>query len=265
MTEYAALDRNGPIEANPDDETARLATLMRYDILDSPPEPQFDRVVELARVLFDTPISTVTLVDRDRQWFKARAGIAASQTPRDQSFCSRAIEGNDLLVVPDAQSDPRFADNPLVTGEPHIRFYAGAPLRAADGHNIGTVCVISPEPRHDFSEDDHRKLRVLASIVSTGMELRARERGAKTALHEQAATLREANLRIKSSLEYATLLAEVQSEDMPTEKLAAVALAAWRQHEEAGGILTVAIKSLRDRMPAPEYRALLDSMPGFGL
>jgi GAF domain-containing protein len=242
-------------------EAARLAELTSYGILDTAPEEAFDRVVELARVLFDTPIATITLVDHDRQWFKARSGLEAGQTPREQSFCDHAMRDSSVFVVPDARDDPRFSENPLVTGAPNIRFYAGAALHGADGHSLGAVCVISPDPRDDFTAADKRKLEVLARIVETEMELKKAAQSA----HTKDIELREAHFRIKNSLDYADLLAEVQASDATTAKLSAIAMAAWKQYTEAGGVLASCVKSLRDRMGAMEYKALLDSMPGFAM
>ncbi|HTZ72016.1 MAG TPA: GAF domain-containing protein [Acetobacteraceae bacterium] len=246
-------------------ESDRLAELAQLAILDTPAEPEFDRVVELARVLFDTPISAISLIDRDRQWFKAQAGLKARETPREQSFCQHAMQNDEIFVVPDASLDPRFATNPLVLGDPHIRFYAGAPLHGPSGQSLGAVCVISPQARPEFSESDHRKLEVLARIVSTGIGLRASARKAHRLVAEKDFELREAHYRIRNSLEYANLLAEIKTDELSTEKLSALAMAAWKQYEEAGGILNIAIKSLRSRMPAEDYRDLLAHMPGFGL
>jgi GAF domain-containing protein len=253
----------GPTEAL--GETERLAELQTYGILDTPPESQFDSIVALARVLFDTPISAISLVDRDRQWFKARSGLDDQETAREYSFCSHAMEHGDVFVVPDATADERFADNPLVTGAPNIRFYAGAALRSPAGHSLGAVCVISSDPRGDFPSEDRRKLSILARIVSNEMELKRRAQQAHKMMYDRDFALREAHYRLKNSLDYATLLAEVQAADMPTQTLAATAMAAWKQYSEAGGVLMAAVKGLRERMSAREYNELLGMMPGFGL
>jgi PAS domain S-box-containing protein len=132
----------------PPAEEQRLAALYQYELLDTPSEDLFDAFTQLAALLCDTPISLITLIDRDRQWFKSRRGITARQTPRDQAFCAHAILQDDgVFEVGDALDDVRFADNPLVTGDPEIRFYAGVPLRSADGHAVGTLCVIDRRPR----------------------------------------------------------------------------------------------------------------------
>ena len=131
----------------PADEDERLSALRALLLLDTPPEERFDRLARFVAEQLDVPIALLTLVDGQRQWFKARVGIDATETPRDISFCGHAIMKNDVFIVEDASRDPRFSDNPLVTGEPHIRFYAGAPLSAPGGHRIGTLCVIDTVPR----------------------------------------------------------------------------------------------------------------------
>lgn len=133
--------------AIPANEAQRLAALYELLLLDTPPEQRFDTIVEFAASEFDVPICLITLVDRERQWFKARVGLDACSTPRDISFCGHAILQPAVMVVTDALADPRFADNPLVTGTPNIRFYAGAPLALESGHVVGTLCVIDTKPR----------------------------------------------------------------------------------------------------------------------
>jgi GAF domain-containing protein len=246
-------------------ETERLEALASYGLMDTKPERQFDSIAELARVLFDTPISLITLVDADRQFTKAAAGIRDANVAREHSFCSHVVARGEVFVVPDATQDSRFAANPLVLGAPHIRFYAGAPLRGSSGHNLGAVCVISDQARGDFSPDDCKKLSILASIVGNEMELKKRAEHADQLLVEKNFELREASFRIKTSLEYATLLTEVQSSDTPMEKLSALALVAWKQYSEAGGILNASVKSLRKRMTAAEYNSLIAMMPGFAI
>lgn len=131
----------------PDNEAERLALLYEFLLLDTPPEERLDRIVAFAASEFDVPISLVSLVDGKRQWFKARIGLEARETPRDISFCAHALHGEDILLVPDALLDARFHDNPLVVGPPHIRFYAGAPLLCRDRLAIGTLCLIDTRPR----------------------------------------------------------------------------------------------------------------------
>ncbi|VWB09335.1 GGDEF domain-containing protein [Burkholderia lata] len=135
------------IAPKPADEAARLDTLHSLSILDTPPEERFDRLTRLARRLFDVPIALVSLVDDDRQWFKSHAGLDVTQTSRDVSFCSHALLEGNTMVIQDALNDNRFHDNPLVTGAPGIRFYAGRPLTAPNGAPIGTLCLIDTRPR----------------------------------------------------------------------------------------------------------------------
>lgn len=148
----------------PTDEPLRLETLRGLDILDTPPEERFDRLTRLARRLFGVSIALVSLVDADRQWFKSHDGLAATETPRDISFCGHAIAAADVLTVPDALLDERFHDNPLVTGPPRIRFYAGCPLSAPNGSKLGTLCLIDSSPR-EFGEEDRALLRDLAHMA----------------------------------------------------------------------------------------------------
>ncbi len=154
----------------PPNETERLAVLNRLNILDSEPDSVFDDIVSLTAELFDVPICLVSLVDTDRQWFKARIGLDAQTTPRDVGFCAYAILHNDVFVVEDATLDRRFADSPLVTGYPHVRFYAGAPLTIEAGINVGSLCIIDREPRR-VRDGELDKLRVLARAVAAHMRL----------------------------------------------------------------------------------------------
>jgi len=131
----------------PTDDEERLQALRALLILDTPPEERFDRVVRFASEEFEVPIVLVSLVDEYRQFFKAQVGMDACESDRDSSFCGHAIMKPDTFVVEDARQDPRFADNPLVTGEPRIRFYAGAPLQLPSGQRVGTLCLIDREPR----------------------------------------------------------------------------------------------------------------------
>ena len=135
------------VAAIPANESTRLAALYQLLILDTRPEERFDKIAAFAAQEFEVPIAVITLVDADRQWFKAKVGTEVCETGRDVSFCAHAILHDDIMVVPDAAADARFVDNPLVTGEPHIRFYAGAPLTLASGLRLGTLCLIDRAPR----------------------------------------------------------------------------------------------------------------------
>ncbi|MFO8142831.1 MAG: GAF domain-containing protein [Marinobacter sp.] len=160
---------------HPANEDKRLSALEATLLLDTPPEERFDRITRLAARLFNVPICLVSLIDVNRQWFKSRFGLGVRETARDISFCGHAILGADTFVVENALQDQRFADNPLVTGEPNIRFYAGAPLEDHHGHRLGTLCLIDRSPRL-FSDDDKQALRDLADIVER--EFQYRELGA---------------------------------------------------------------------------------------
>jgi PAS domain S-box-containing protein len=154
-----------------ENEAQRLEALRRYQILDTPPEQIFDDLTRLAAFIAGAPMAMVSLIDADRQWFKSKVGVSASQTPRDVAFCAHAITQKELFVVPDATKDFRFADNPLVKEEPNIRFYAGMPLTNAEGHALGTLCVVDRVPR-ELSPGQEQALRVLAREVMTQIELR---------------------------------------------------------------------------------------------
>jgi excisionase family DNA binding protein len=149
----------------PPDEAARLAALRALDIVDTAPEAVFDRLTWLATQVTDCPMALVSLLTSKRQWFKSRAGLAVPETPREWAFCSHAIMQDGPFVVEDAARDVRFADNPLVTGEPHIRFYGGVPLRDANGHALGTLCVLDREPRR-LRERELRALEELGAIAA---------------------------------------------------------------------------------------------------
>jgi len=152
-------------------EEERLLLLREYDILDTPPEQAYDDLVLLASTICKTPIALITLLDEQRQWFKARVGLSTASTPREQAFCTHAILDTKTLIVPDALQDPRFAANPLVTSDPYIRFYAGAPLVTATGASLGTLCVVDRQPRL-LSEEQLAALEALARVVVGQLELR---------------------------------------------------------------------------------------------
>ena len=153
-------------------EAERLAALQRYQLLDTTAEPAFDRIVRLAALLLDVPITLISLIDTHRQWFKARHGLDTPETPRAVAFCDHAIRSGDILVVPDAEQDPRFCENPLVTGDMHLRFYAGAPLITSDGFALGTICALDRSPR-DLNERDAAILAALADQVMHELEVRS--------------------------------------------------------------------------------------------
>lgn len=154
-----------------EDEEARLAALQRFAVLDTAPEPAFDRITGLVRSVLHVPIAAVSLIDRDRQWFKAITGLACSETPRSDAFCAHTIQQRRPLVVPDAEADPRFRCNALVRGAPNIRAYLGIPIAAPDGYNLGALCAIDRIPRA-FSPREIELMQSFAALVVEHLELR---------------------------------------------------------------------------------------------
>ncbi|MDD2702279.1 MAG: diguanylate cyclase [Sideroxydans sp.] len=187
-----------PLPAN---EQERLEALLSYDILDTEPEAEFDGMVHLASSICETPIAVISLVDRDRQWFKAIVGLEAKETSRDLAFCAHAILENEVMVVNDALQDPRFADNGLVTSEPKIRFYAGAPLITSNGLPLGTICVIDRVPRQ-LNADQLLALKALADHVITQFELRQSNRKVKQHLRELQQTQKVLSTLINASPDF---------------------------------------------------------------
>jgi len=180
-------------------ESQRLLALEAYAVLDTPPEGAFDELTSLARTLCDVPIALVSLVDRDRQWFKSCIGLDVRETPRAVAFCARAIEHAGALIVPDALKDPLFAENPLVTGPPHVRFYAGFPLIDDAGAALGTLCVIDRRPRH-LDDAQLAALRVLAAQVVAQLRVR-RLLASVEAAHQRTSFLYEASKLLGMSLQ----------------------------------------------------------------
>ncbi|MCH6257553.1 GAF domain-containing sensor histidine kinase [Puniceicoccaceae bacterium K14] len=159
----------------PANEQERLAALYRYDILDTDFEESFDDLAKVASVLCDTPIALISLIDPNRQWFKAARGLDARETPRDSAFCAHAIHKDEVMIVHDTLEDSRFHDNPLVTGDPNIRFYAGAPIITNDGYPLGTICSIDRKPR-ELTKEQIEGLKALSRQVTINLEMRRQMR-----------------------------------------------------------------------------------------
>lgn len=176
--------------ATSSDEQSRLARLRGLKILDTETEPLFDALSKAAALMTGMPVALITLVDEKRQWFKSNVGLpGTTETPRDVAFCSHTIQGTDLLEIPDALSDPRFADNPLVTGSPNIRFYAGVPITLRDGFRMGALCVLGYSPNH-LSDDQRTVLQELARAASEALDLRAASLDRNAALQRKADSAR---------------------------------------------------------------------------
>jgi signal transduction histidine kinase/ActR/RegA family two-component response regulator len=195
------------------DESARIAELRACEILDTPSEPEFDDLTELAALICGVPIALISLVDVERQWFKSRVGLETAETPRSMAFCSHALGSSDVMVVTDALHDERFRTNPLVLEEPKIRFYAGAPLITQNGHALGTLCVIDRVPR-ELTAEQSKALLILSRQVVSLLERKQAERALQQARAEQeqqvseleASAVRE--MRVQSLLQHETRLRE---------------------------------------------------------
>ena len=190
----------------PDTEDARLAALRQCRMLDTAPDADFDDITRLAAHVCGVPIAAVSLIDTERQWFKSILGLDTRETPRDVAFCAHTILQPNVLEVPDAWTDERFADNPLVTGDPNIRFYAGAPLITSDGHALGSLCVIDRVPRH-LTDDQRAALRVLARQAVSQLEMASRLAEQERLMAERAAAeqaLRESKQFIESITDHST-------------------------------------------------------------
>lgn len=214
----------------PADEALRLADLCALDVLDSAPEWRFDRITQMAQKLLGVPIALVSLVDCDRQWFKSHAGLDATETPRNISFCGHAIHHDRPFVIPDATQDPRFADNPLVTGPLHLRLYAGVALRSVAGRPLGTLCVIGREPRQ-LSDDELALLTDLAAWAERELNLRELQQASEAA--------EQAGRRLRVVLDSATdaILAVDESLDIHTFNRSAEQMFGLRSRDMIGASL----------------------------
>ncbi len=196
----------------PAQEAERLADLRSLRVLDTPPEQRFDRIVKIAAGVFDTPIAYIALIDQERQWFKAKQGLCRVETDRETSFCGHTVNQDEPLVVPDALLDERFSDNPMVTGDPHVRFYAGVPLKGPNGFNVATLCLADTKPR-EFSSHDLGILMGLAEMA-------------------------ERELRMVDVIESQARLIETQTELVRTQ-------------ERLNGELEEAARYVRSQLPSP--------------
>jgi len=196
-------------------EADRLEALERLRLLDTPPEPEFDELVELAANICDVPISAISLIDERRQWFKAVVGLDSNGSDRESAFCSHTIQQDEIFVVEDATADRRFLRNPLVIGDPHIRFYAGIPISGPNGEHVGSLCVIDRQPRR-LTGAQRTALEVLARQVNARMELRMRRIEQEEMLLEQDRLNREllaAQQRFQSFMDESPFLSFVKSMD----------------------------------------------------
>jgi GAF domain-containing protein len=173
------------IAALPEDETQRLMVVRSYQLSDSSPQEALDNIVRLARTICDCPIATISVIEESRQLYIAQVGMAMKETPRDIAFCAHTILEKNTVIVPDATKDPRFADNPVVTGDPYVRFYAGVPLVNAHGFALGTICVVDTKPRH-LSNEQIWALESLRGHVVAHLELRRTMLRLEQALEEVA-------------------------------------------------------------------------------
>src|SRR5579883_2207129 len=194
--------------AIPPDETARLEALRRYGILDTPPDPAFDRLTRLGARVFGVPRVLVSLVDENRQWFKSCYGVDFQESAREVSFCAHAVAAKQPFIIPDTKNDARFREHPFVVGPPHIRFYAGAPLLTPDGYCLGTFCVIDEKPRATFDEEQQATLADFAAMVVEELELRRTARELAAA----EAALRELNAALSAETKRAEEASRLKSE-----------------------------------------------------
>jgi GAF domain-containing protein len=246
-------------------DAERLAQLVDHERLDMSPEHELDMVVGLAAHMFGTPVAAISVMDDDTQWFKAQVGLEIERTPRAESFCTHAIQQDDVLVVLDARRDVRFRDNPMVNGNPNIRFYAGAKLTSSAGDILGALCIMSPQGRHHFSKDSQAKLKVLARLVGKQMELRRlllRER--QTA--QGTVTPEDSNaVMVNAKSDFLDLMAKVASGEMPEEEIMTLAIQVWNETLRSRVLLGSCLRSLRQDLSAPQYRQFLTKLEGFNL
>lgn len=215
------INDSGPDSENsyplPDNERKRLQVLESYDILDSNPEQDFDHLTDVACRFFDVPIALVSLIDDERQWFKSCVGLETRETDRSIAFCNYAISEPDLLIVEDTTEDDRFRDNPLVTGEEHIRFYAGIPLVNDEGYALGTFCILDREPR-TLDDEQIEMLEIFGSETMAQLEKRRKRKQLEEALEEKQLLYDELHHRVKNNLQVIQSLLRMQSRQFEDEE-----------------------------------------------
>lgn len=220
------------IPEKPHNEPDRLQNLLSYCILDSEPEDDFDSITTLASEIFDVPVCVITIIDKERQWFKSKVGIDVNETPRSISICGHAIiTPEKLLIVKDATKDDRFKGNPLVAGDPHFVFYAGAPIISPEGYPFGTICILDFKER-ELNEQQKGHLKIMARQVSNLLNLRKRNLQLNDALNEKAMLMKEIHHRVKNNLQIISSLLNLQI------------------RSEMGDDATNALESSRDRIMA---------------
>jgi len=244
------------------EEAERLEELAQYHLLDTPPEPEFNSIVELARTIFNAPMACISLLDDEREWYKACAGVEVAQIQRADSFCRFTIEEDELLVISDARSDIRFSANRLVIEEPRVRFYAGVPLRSCNGHDLGALCIMSTYVKTQFSDQDRENLQLLARMATSEMELRRLFKPQPGDAKDKV-MIKRSSLTFGNPEGFMDLIEEVNSLEISAEMLNVIAISAWNEHTQSRILLANALRALRSRTSTHDYQALLAKLPGF--